>query len=76
MIGVPAMTSKLEFSNFEKYFDKMISTIPNIQSGYENFRGNFVYAVPGKIGNSKKRKQNTTSGLFTRLKKGKIFREN
>ena len=75
MIGVPAMTSKLEFSNFEKYFAKLTSTNPNIQSGYENFRGNFVYALPGKIGNSKKRKQSTTNGLFTRLKRGKIFRK-
>ena len=79
MIGLPAITSKLQYSDFEKYFErppmqmvprKYESSNKKVNSGENSF-----YLIPEKIGSSKKRKQKAHGVVprFKRLNFGKCF---
>ena len=78
IIGVPAMTSTLKFSNFQKYFEKpkMPIAIRNSVGKMPNWE-NAIHSVPGKSGSSKKRKQNTQGLIhkFRRLDLGNFSRK-
>ena len=72
MIGTPVITSKLKYSDFEKYFERpSMQMVPHdFKSGNKkvDFGQSSVYLFQEKIGSSKKRKQKT-HGRVPRFKR-------
>ena len=69
MIGTPVITSKLQYSDFEKYFERhSMQMVPqDFKSGNKNVDSD-LYIFQEKIGSSKKRKQKI-HGRVPRLKR-------
>ena len=69
MIGTPVITSKLQYSDFEKYFEgPSMQMVPqDFKSGNKNADSD-LYMFQEKIGSSKKRKQKTL-GRVPRFKR-------
>ena len=72
MIGTPVITSKLQYADFEKYFERQaVQMLPRqFEFGNKNMdmADNSICLYPEKIGSSKKRKKKT-NGLVRRLKR-------
>ena len=80
MIGFPEITPKLQYSDFQKYFERPVIQMvhPQFESGNQNMDmiENSIRLYPEKIGSSKKRKKKT-HGLVRRFKKlnsGRFFK--
>ena len=69
MIGTPVITSKLQYLDFEKYFEgPSMQMVPqDFKSGNKNADSD-LYMFQEKIGSSKKRKQKTL-GRVPRFKR-------
>ena len=72
MIGTPVITSKLQYADFEKYFERPAVQMLPRQFEFCNknmdMADNSICLFPEKNGSSKKRKKNT-HGLVRRLKR-------